>query len=862
MGGMDQTAWTWGKNYSELTGLTSHFLFARSDEKKFLERYKRSRLLKAYRDGEVWSAQEYQKVDEAGNIGWFMDLVNLVRDAETGDICMYAFGMDSQLRHDWEKLAEGEVQRDSVTGFYVMNTARDIVKALLKKQKENGQCALSLIRIMGGERSRDTQRFMAAVLSMALGMDSVVGQYSQDIILVFIPETGSRFDVKRRIEDAFAYIRLSMTDIPELSGLRFMAGTVTGQGGEADFDEMLAKAGLLCDIGNDLAVDTVLFPAEEEDWSWSGLRREAGEDEIIIIGDEAERLLNREEQTAAFNCVTDMLAANSLDTSLTDTLRELGRFYNAARTYILRVAEDRQSVDMVYEWTCREKQSIRHVMQDIKMKKIPLIKNCYQEGKPLIMENPPSISQHTKDRGKWRFAAYPLKEKDKITGFLCVENAKKHLGDTALLSVLAPYVIGEKQRFQNMAVPVLDDGQDALTRLPNLSSYKDVVYSLDSDSYSSMGVMSLDIPNYSAINSSYGFEYGKKMLLFIADMLTTVFGKTYIFRTWDAEFAVLFPDVVQEVFTGHCTRLRAMIQRRYPGQVRMGYVWAEGIFSARHMVREAQTIMRNENVKEPDVEWEGAPGGESRKSKVSINSFVPYFQPKIDMRDGRLVGAEAVVRKVEEDGSIIPPTRFVDSMEQNGSIRELDLFMLDLVLQQMREWKKKKYPLPPVSINISRVTLFHSSALASVLDIQSRYPEISAGQIELEITETAEGAEKATLAEIVERFRQCGIQFELDDFGSGYANISMFSNINFSAVKLDRSLINDLPDNEISSMMVENVTQICRTFGMQCIAEGVETRQQAEALLKAGCVYGQGYYYSKPLSAHEFEKRYFLNNCE
>lgn len=116
--------------------------------------------------------------------------------------------------------------------------------------------------------------------------------------------------------------------------------------------------------------------------------------------------------------------------------------------------------------------------------------------------------------------------------------------------------------------------------------------------------------------------------------------------------------------------------------------------------------------------------------------------------------------------------------------------------------------------------------------------------------------EKATLAGIVDEFREFGLKFELDDFGSGYANISVFSNIRFDTVKLDRTLVNDLPGNEISSILVENITQICHNFGMKCIAEGVETQQQEMSLLKAGCIYGQGFYYAKPLSAEEFEKRY------
>lgn len=398
--------------------------------------------------------------------------------------------------------------------------------------------------------------------------------------------------------------------------------------------------------------------------------------------------------------------------------------------------------------------------------------------------------------------------------------------------------------------------------LPNLSSYMDVVYSLDSDVYSSMGAVSVDIPNFSAINSSFGFEYGRKLLQYIAETLMNIFRKSFIFRTWDAEFVVLFPNTIQEVFNGICERLRAMIQRRYPRQARIGAVWSDGIFSAKNLVREAQALMRSECVKEN-------PGNEVKHPESSVRTsltqfsqqrFIPYFQPKVDMRTGDIIGAEALARCVDNDGNIMQPAQFIDALEKDGSIRDLDLFMLENVLRQLSEWKKKGIHLIKVSINISRISLFNPTILASVLAIQSRYQDIPADQIELEITETAGDMEKATLACIVDNFRECGVKFELDDFGSGYANISIFSNIKFETIKLDRSLVNDLPGNEISHMLVEKIAHICHNFGMKCIAEGVENAQQEEALLKAGCSYGQGFYYAKPLPAAEFERRYLVRN--
>ena len=313
-----------------------------------------------------------------------------------------------------------------------------------------------------------------------------------------------------------------------------------------------------------------------------------------------------------------------------------------------------------------------------------------------------------------------------------------------------------------------------------------------------------------------------------------------------------------EVFISRCTRLRTMLQRRYPGQLRIGYTWADGIFSAKSLVKEARSIMRCENVKEEPgdrIAFLDNPRFNVQEAAAD-GSFLAYFQPKIDMRDGSLAGAEALVRGIDKAGHIILPAQFIESLEKNGSIRELDLMMLEKVMEQLSEWKARGLPDVKVSVNISRFTLFNPTTLASILAIQSHYPEISPEQVELEITETAGDIEKATLASVIDGFREYGICFELDDLGSHYANLSIFSNIRFNTIKLDRSLINELPGNEISRMLIENIIHICRNVGMKCVAEGVENKPQEEALLEAGCIYAQGYYYSRPLPPRKFEEQY------
>ena len=182
--------------------------------------------------------------------------------------------------------------------------------------------------------------------------------------------------------------------------------------------------------------------------------------------------------------------------------------------------------------------------------------------------------------------------------------------------------------------------------------------------------------------------------------------------------------------------------------------------------------------------------------------------------------------------------------------------MLDHAMALMDRWRERGLPTIPVSVNFSRLTLFAPSTPAAVLAIQSRYPLVSPGLLEIEITESSMGGDSQSLSEVLERFREFGMKFSLDDIGVGYANISIFTNVKFDSVKLDRSLIAQLPGNPKGQMLVRDLVSICHTCGMICVAEGVENKAQIAALTQAGCRYGQGYYFDRPLSTEDFEEKY------
>lgn len=251
--------------------------------------------------------------------------------------------------------------------------------------------------------------------------------------------------------------------------------------------------------------------------------------------------------------------------------------------------------------------------------------------------------------------------------------------------------------------------------------------------------------------------------------------------------------------------------------------------------------------------------GAPRFSTKTIADFTVYYQPKFDLRTGRICGAEALVRGLDERGNLISPALFIPQMEKSGALRELDLFVLARVLWQMKAWKSQGRPLVPVAVNFSRFTVFDQSAVGAVLAVLSHYDRIDPSLIEIEITETACSVEKDTLEHALRPYQDLGFRFALDDFGTGYSNLSMFSKVRFDTVKLDRSLILDVVGNPVSRSLVESIVGICRGQNAVVVAEGVETEAQAKVLLSKKCFVAQGNFYERPLPSEDFAAKYLQN---
>jgi len=241
-------------------------------------------------------------------------------------------------------------------------------------------------------------------------------------------------------------------------------------------------------------------------------------------------------------------------------------------------------------------------------------------------------------------------------------------------------------------------------------------------------------------------------------------------------------------------------------------------------------------------------------SAIEKKQFKVYYQPKFDIRPDTplLVGAEALVRWVHPELGLISPGVFIPLFEENGLIQRLDSFVWEETARQMRQWKDRFGYAVPVSVNVSRIDLLDAGISRTLQEAVKKYG-LSNDELHLEVTESAYTQDSSQIIAVVEQLRDLGFQIEMDDFGTGYSSLNMISSLPIDSLKLDMQFVRNAFKEGGNTHLIEIIIDIADYLTVPVIAEGVETEEQLDVLRAMGCDIVQGYFFSKPVPASEFE---------
>lgn len=404
----------------------------------------------------------------------------------------------------------------------------------------------------------------------------------------------------------------------------------------------------------------------------------------------------------------------------------------------------------------------------------------------------------------------------------------------------------------------------------NLAFFKKVDEYLKSAEERNYCFVAIDIEHFRLFNKIYGREAGDELLIYIAECLRRIeqsHGGIGGYLGGD-NFCLLMPDefgLVREL-------KHDIIKGINQWSKTVGFLPAIGVYSIADaevsalVMYDRATLALSQvagnytkRIRRYDASME-----ERLEEEINLLSdiqralendeFTFYAQPQCDISDGRIVGAEALVRWNHEKKGLIPPGIFIPVLEKNGLIAELDRYVWRKVCEWLRNWIDRGYRPVPISINISRLDIFSMDVPVYLTGLIEEYhlpPEL----IKAEITESAYTESNDRIGKAVRDLRIAGFRVMMDDFGSGYSSLNMLKEVAVDVLKLDMRFL-DIKDREQEKgiNIIESVVNMAHVMGLPIVVEGVETKNQEQLLLDLGCRYSQGYYYYKPLSIPQLEE--------
>jgi diguanylate cyclase (GGDEF)-like protein/PAS domain S-box-containing protein len=414
---------------------------------------------------------------------------------------------------------------------------------------------------------------------------------------------------------------------------------------------------------------------------------------------------------------------------------------------------------------------------------------------------------------------------------------------------------------------------DPLTRLPNRVLLADRLHQAMTQSQRSgqqLAVVFLDLDGFKNINDNYGHEVGDQLLIAVADRMKQALreGDTIARMGGDEFVAVLLDLEDAEASVPMLTRLLAATaqavhigDRLLQVSASLGvtfYPQAEDM-DADQLLRQADQAMYQAKLtgKNRYHVFDAALNSNIRSHNKSLNrirlalterEFILYYQPKVNMRTGTVIGAEALIRWQHPTKGLLLPSVFLPVIEDHPLAIDIGEWVIDTALAQIELWHAAGLNIP-VSVNVGARQLQQPDFVERLRTLLAAHPNIRSGDLEMEILETSALNNIADVSYVIETCRKMGINFALDDFGTGYSSLTYLRRLPVTTLKIDQSFVHDMLDNPDDLAIIEGVISLARTFHRKVIAEGVETVEHGTMLLQLGCELAQGYGIGQPMPA-------------
>jgi len=416
-------------------------------------------------------------------------------------------------------------------------------------------------------------------------------------------------------------------------------------------------------------------------------------------------------------------------------------------------------------------------------------------------------------------------------------------------------------------------GTDALTGLANRAAFLDrlnLEFARAKRGVNQFAVHYLDLDHFKDVNDTLGHPMGDKLLCAVADRLKSCVRDTdMVARFGGDEFAVLQDDISDAAsIEALAAKLAEVIAAPYAiedSQVQttasIGIVPFRGDISGVDvmMMKADLALYRAKNegrnqfrfhIAELDEQTrERMIIGEELRHAIARNEFELYYQPQVEIKSGRIIGLEALIRWNHPKRGMVLPGAFISIAETTGSIVAIGEWVIEHACEQIKAWNDVGIAPPTVAVNLSGAQFKLASQIDKIIADSLARNNIAAKQLELELTESVLLETTQRHSDAFNRLRKIGVRLAIDDFGTGYSSLNYIRSFRVSRLKIDQQFVASVTTNADDAAIVRAVIGLAHELGIEVVAEGVETAAQREFLISANCKFAQGYLFGKPVAA-------------
>ncbi|MDH4944553.1 EAL domain-containing protein [Sulfurimonas sp. C5] len=419
---------------------------------------------------------------------------------------------------------------------------------------------------------------------------------------------------------------------------------------------------------------------------------------------------------------------------------------------------------------------------------------------------------------------------------------------------------------------------DTLTQLPNranMESKIEYTIALSQKNRWTFSLMFLDIDNFKDINDTLGHDIGDKLLIALANRLKgTLRAEDTLAHFGGDEFIILLPNTDTHQAQEIAKKFLAKVYQPFAvDQHRLTVTASIGISIYPDDGTTTETLYKNADNAMYRAKYNGKNNysffteemqqtaqrnlqlSNAMHDAIMNNEFYLTYQPQISTINHELIGVETLLRWIHPQLGFISPAEFIPLAESNGLILSIGKWVMENAVSQLKTWFENGLESINLSINLSAVQFNQSDLSDQINEVLQKF-NFPAKYIDLELTESAIMGNPQLTINTIETLKQLGIKISIDDFGTGYSSLSYLKKFQVNKLKIDQSFVRDITTDPEDKAIVEAIINLSKSLGLKTIAEGVETLEQLEHLQSSGCDEIQGYFFSKPLTAAEFEEKY------